>query len=1253
MKAILTNYFKALANVASQGDAREESFYSCLETLLQQFAAATDRSEAHVTVLPKKTEAGNPDFRVWNGQDRIIGYIEAKKPTEENLDHVESTEQLKRYRGTFPNLILTNFFEFRLYRDGQLVDRVLAARPFVLHQLGAVPPVEKGDELFNLLEQFCSFSLPRSYTAESLAVGLAKRTRFLRDVVADELREAQAKQQGVLLGFYEAFQKYLIANLTTEDFADLYAQTVTYGLFAARTRIPPSNPPVDGGKTPPSRPPAGGGRPFNRRMAYYSIPRTIGILRDVFQFISLGDLPKQLEWIVDDISEVLAVADAGGILDRFYHEGKGSDPIVHFYETFLAQYDPEERERRGVYYTPEPVVSYIVRSLHKLLKGKFGRSDGLASKGVTLLDPAAGTMTFIARACQEAVQEFEEKYGAGGREEFIRDHILKNFYAFELMMAPYAVGHLKMSFFLEELGHRLSDDERFQFYLTNTLEMEELEQTHLPGMASLAEESRLAGVVKKRCPILVVLGNPPYSGHSSNRGAWIRGLIEDYKQVDGKPLGEKNPKWLQDDYVKFLRFAQWKIEQTGQGLVGMITNHSYLDNPTFRGMRQSLMQTFDQIYVLDLHGNSLKREACPDGSVDENVFDIRQGVAIAFFIKTSPPIPLSADGEGEGQRPGGEVYHADLWGLREDKYDWLLGHDVETTDWQEIHPKSEFYLFLPRDEAALEQYSEFVKVTDIFPVNSVGIVTSRDRFVVDFDREALKRRIRMFRDTSMPDEVLRKAFGLKDKKGWTLAEKRKKVQQDKTWEQKIVHYLYRLFDTRWIFYHPDAIERGRGEVMRHMMVGDNVALMTCRQLSQLSWTHAMVSDQISDDCMVSNRTRERGYLMPLYLYPDTSKKDLFSDLEPDGRKPNLNPKVVAALERQWGAEFRPHPHTPSPQAGRGQGGEVSLVEGVQGGGVSPAGGEQEGWTLPAEGGTGESRWRTPPRLWEKLKPLAREMRRNPTPAEDKLWQRLRNHKVLGFKFRRQHPIDRFIVDFYCSKAHLVIEVDGLIHQYTQEQDAVRQEFLESLGFRVLRFTNDQVNNDLEGVVKQISAALREKKQAFSPGDIFHYIYAILYADTYRAKYAEFLKTDFPRIPFTADFELFRTLGALGKRLVDLHLLRSEELDPPVARFQGQGDNRVARTQTHGFRYEPKEERVYINRTQYFTPVPLELWEYQVGGYQVLDKWLKDRKERRLTLEEIKTYCRVVTAIQRTIALQEEIDALYLEAEKTLVEMDIT
>jgi hypothetical protein len=1040
VKAILKSYLKSLAGVVQQGDAREESFYSTLANMLQQYAGATGNDQVHITTLPRKTRAGNPDFRVWNGKDRIIGYIEAKKPSETNLDQIEHSEQLERYRRTFPNLILTNFIEFRLYRDGQMVDRVQIAPPIAI-QLGQTPTVENADHLLSLLERFIAFSLPRSFTAESLAIELAKRTRFLRDVVLDELLEEQAADRGDLLGFYEAFQRFLIANLTLEAFADLYAQTVTYGLFAARTRA------TNG---------------FTRKMAYDYIPRTIGILRDVFRFISTGDLPKQVEWMVDDLAEVLSLADATGILDRYYREGKGSDPIVHFYETFLAEYDPEERERRGVYYTPEPVVDYIVRSLHHLLVTRFNRPDGLAARGVTLLDPAAGTMTFVARAVQLAVQEFERKYGAGGREVFIGEHILKNFYAFELMMAPYAVGHLKMSFYLEELGHRLSENERFQFYLTNTLETAKLEQTNLPGMASLADESRLAEEVKKKRPILVILGNPPYSGHSSNRGDWILSLINDYKQVDGKPLGEKNPKWLQDDYVKFLRFAQWKIDQAGQGVVGMITNHSYLDNPTFRGMRNSLMRTFDEIFVLDLHGNSLKRETTPEGGKDENVFDIRQGVAIAFFVKHLP--------EKQGLAV---VQHSECWGLRDEKYAWLAENDLDTTEWQPLQPKAEFYLFLPRDEASLEQYNSFIKVTDLFPVHSVGIVTARDKLTIHWTPEEAWQTAVTF--ANMEPELARQAYDLgKDARDWRVTWAQKDLKTSGLERGKIVPILYRPFDVRYTYYTGNS--RGfhcmpRDDVMRNFISQNNIALISPRQNKNEFGVYTTIHIGTHKTVAVY----DINYYFPLYLYPHNSQKDLFSLLEPQVTKPNLNPVVLDSLEIAY--------------------------------------------------------------------------RQKPTPEE-----------------------------------------------------------------------------------------------------IFYYVYAVLHADFYRQKYAEFLKIDFPRIPFTASHPLFQTLAALGERLAGLHLLKSPELEPPQARFDGQGDNRVATSKSQGFVYDPKEERVYINKTQYFAPVPLELWEYQIGGYQVLEKWLKDRRGRRLSLDEIKTYCQVVTAIRRTIEVQEEIDALYPQVEEEVVGM---
>jgi hypothetical protein len=1058
-RAIFTDYFKALHVVAQQGDAREESFYPALAQMLQAVAQATHRTHIRVTTLPKPTESGNPDFRLWNGTDRIVGYVEAKNPTAERLDETEESDQLRRYRDTFPNLILTNFFEFRLYRNGERVETVVAARPFVLTRLRAAPVVEKPDELFGLLDRFLDFSLPRAFTAESLAVELAKRTRFLRDVVRQQLEQEKAAP-GMLTGFFEAFQRYLIGTLRVEDFADLFAQTITYGLFAARIRAQNS---------------------FNRRAAFDSIPHTIGVLRDLFRFISLGELPEQLAWCVDDLAEVLAVADAPGILARYYRNGKGSDPIVHFYETFLAQYDPAERERRGVYYTPEPVVSYIVRSVHEILKTEFERPDGLASDGVTLLDPAAGTMTFVARAAQEAVAEFESKYGTGGRADFIRRHILKNFYAFELMMAPYAVGHLKMSFFLEELGYRLADEERVPFYLTNTLDIEELQQSRLPGFSALAEESRLAGQVKKQTPILVIVGNPPYSGHSANVGPWIRGLIESYKQVDGQPLAEKNPKWLQDDYVKFIRFAQWKIQQAGRGVVGMITNHSYLDNPTFRGMRQSLMQTFDAIYVLDLHGNSLKKETCPDGSKDENVFDIRQGVAIAFFIK-----------RGAKGKARSVVHHAEVWGLRQAKYDWLTKHDRKKTKWAKLQPTSPFYLFVPRAADLETRYCRFVSVPEIFPVHSVGIVTARDRLTIHWSADEVWTTVRAF--CRMAPELARRGYELgKDARDWKVALAQKDLLDSGPTREKVVPILYRPFDVRYTYYTGRSSGfhcRPRPEVMQHMLAGNNVALITPRRVEQVGpWQHAFVTHLVSDHVAVSLKTID--YHFPLYLQAPAAQSDDCPESEPGGstlmlfepraayraRKPNLNPVLVAGLTRAYGKE----------------------------------------------------------------------------------------------------PV---------------------------------------------------------------------------PEDIFHYVYAMLYAPRYRSKYAQFLRMDFPRIPFTTDPKLFSKLASLGAKLVSLHLLQSPQLDPPVCRFEGPGDGTVGKGGDQALRYDRAQKRVYINATQYFGPVAESVWRYEVGGYQVCLKWLKDRSERRLGLEEIRTYCRIVTALHHTIELQKQIDALYPAAERHLVTMPL-
>ncbi|MEA3356576.1 MAG: type ISP restriction/modification enzyme [Candidatus Bipolaricaulota bacterium] len=423
-----------------------------------------------------------------------------------------------------------------------------------------------------------------------------------------------------------------------------------------------------------------------------------------------------------------------------------------------------------------------------------------------------------------------------------------------------------------------------------------------------------------------------------------------------------------------------------------------------------------------------------------------------------------------------KVYHADLWGLREKKYAWLSEHGCETTGWQEIQPRTEFYLFVPQDTEVLERYNQFVKVTDIFPVNSVGIVTSRDRFVFDFDREVLKRRIRTFLDPNLPEDVVRETFKLRDSHAWSLKKARQAIGQDKNWEDKIVRCLYRPFDVRWLFYHSAVIERGREEVMRHMLAGENLALLVSRQVVS-DFRHALVAEDVTNFNNIDVAGRfGSGYQFPLYLYPVTDWRDLLTH-ETAERRPNLNPVVVSALAHAYG----------------------------------------------------------------------------------------------------QKPF---------------------------------------------------------------------------PEEIFHYIYAVLYAPTYREKNAQFLKIDFPKIPFTVDFELFKALSALGKQLVDVHLLRSSELDPPIVRFQGKGDD-ILRTGKKNLRYDLDTQRVYINPGQYFEGVSPQVWEYRIGGYQVCHKWLKDRKDRLLSLDEIRTYCHIVTALARTIDIQSSIDELYPNVEEKLFPIELT
>ena len=792
-------------------------------------------------------------------------------------------------------------------------------------------------------------------------------------------------------------------------------------------------------------------------MAAYNLPKTNPFLRKLFAEIAGVDMPDTIGWAVDDVVELLKHADMAEIL-RDFGKGKGKeDPVVHFYETFLAAYDPKMREVRGVYYTPEPIVSYIVRSIDHLLKTRFNRPKGLADENTLILDPATGTATFLYFVINQIYQKFARQKGAW--DDYVAKHLLNRIFGFELLMAPYAVAHLKLGMQLQETGYKFGSDQRLGIYLTNTLK-EAAKKSELLFAGWIADEANAAAEIKRDKPILVILGNPPYSGISANRGEWITKLIEDYRIVDGQPLREKKV-WLADDYVKFLRFGQWRIDRTGQGILAFITNHGYLDNPTFRGMRQSLMNTFSDIYVFDLHGSSKKKQKPKKGAEDNNVFDIQQGVAIAFFVKEL------------GKEGPAKIHHTELWGTREGKYQQLSETAIDTTSWKLVKPHSPYYFFIQRSERYGKEYESAWKIGDIFTVNQSAIVTARDGFAVALDKETLKQRIKIFRDQIIDDTTIESQLKLKENYAWRISTARKELMGVKNWERYFAKVLYRPFDIRHIYYHPAVVWRTRDDTMEHMRQS-NLALATTRSVEIGHFEHVFCTREIMDHHAVS--LKEINYLFPLYIYESKKKGNrkkegslaLFKDSGEYGHHyPNLNGKFLTALA-------------------------------------------------------------------EKLK-LSQE------------------------------------------------EPHGL-------------------------------------------------PKGITPEDIFHYAYAVFHSPTYRTRYAEFLKIDFPRLPLTSDIKMFRTLAIKGEELVALHLMESPKLADFITEFPEKGDNMVEKV-----RCTDNNNRVWINPKQYFQNVPKECWEFHIGGYRVCEKWLKDRKGRKLGYDDIEHYQKIVVALKETSRLMKEID----------------
>ena len=872
----LKAYMRAVRKELRSGRATEHSYRPALKTLIE----AVGPPGIQAVNEPTQGEYGAPDFIVHqNGVP--VGHVECKN-IGVDLDEVEQSAQLLRYRDALPNLILTDYVEFRWYVNG-----LRRATGMLAHSNDEKLKGLSTRTVGPIWESFFDADGIAISNPAELAQRMAGKTRLLREHIRGILDEDDAGVAS-LSQLLESYREVLIARLSADQFADLQAQTIAYGLFAARWLYD------------------GAPQTFNRQAAAFA--QTTPFLRDVFGRVAGPSADPRITWIIDDLARLLSRTDMAAILEDFGKRTKREDPAIHFYEDFLAAYDQQLKVQHGVFYTPEPVVSYIVRSVDQLLRREFGLADGLAdtstvetksengetrsSPRVLILDPAAGTGSFLREVIAVIRADLEQRGLGGAWPDYVQQHLLPRLFGFELLMAPYAIAHLKLALEIGGDPHQFTRpaNGRLNIFLTNALEEAHGEAAQVMFGAEIAREARQADAVKRDRPVMVVIGNPPYAGHSANKGKWIRDLAADYKA--GIPELQKpgQAKWLSDDYVKFIRFAQWRIERTGEGVLGFITNHSYLDNPTFRGMRRSLMRTFDEIYILDLHGNVKKNEQAPDGGIDQNVFDIQQGVAIALFVKRN------------GGRGDARVYHEDVWGDRDEKQAWLASNDVATVEWTELSPKSAHYLFVPRDEALVDEYEHGHSLPEIFAPSgdpAPGVVTTHDQFAISWTTEDAVSKVERLLATKSEEEA-RAVWRLCAQDQWQY-ERAKDELASGHWRDRIEPILYRPFDERTTVFDRNVAVHRRERITRHMRTNGNLAMCVGRAgqvIGSKTWDVVFSSAFPTD---INLFRRGGNCLFPLYVYADPC--DMEIDV-PD-RSPNLAPEFIAEVAAALDLEFTP------------------------------------------------------------------------------------------------------------------------------------------------------------------------------------------------------------------------------------------------------------------------------------------------------------------------------------------------------------
>lgn len=902
----LSQYITEINTLRQTGMATEHSYRLALQQLLSSMLP-------NMIVINDgaRMECGAPDFQIIEKSNRLpVFYVETKQIGDSDLDgKKQHKEQFDRYKKSLSYVIFTDFLEFHFYQDGQLVETIeLIEEENKLFVLG-----EKNLSRFkSLIASFGTASPTPLRSATALAERMAAKARLLENVIYHTIERALKDQRYYdededseeiepsedLIDLYEAFRGVLNEGLNTKIFADLYAQTVTYGLFAARLQDSQEY------------------KEFSRLTAGIFIPKTYPLLKQIFQSLASSYVDDSFAWIIDDLVSLFRVTDVKSLLESYYNNTRRNDPMIRFYEDFLKAYDPTKKDICGVYYTPEQVVDFMVKSVDEILQSHFNLLRGLADYStiehevvnvksqdpnspdgfgrkkkefhrVQILDPATGTGTFLAEIVKLIYSKFKNQPGLW--QKYVDDVLFPRLNGFEFMMAPYSIAHIKLDLLLAETGYKHTGKKRLNIYLADSLKEPNSNPVTTNFAYKLSREIKKADRIKRDKPIMVMVGNPPYNGESINKGEWIMQKLEQYKHEPGLTYNIEDTKWVNDDYVKFIRLAQNYIERGGTGVVAYINPHGYLDNPTFRGMRYELLKAFDEIRIVNLHGNAKKKEHCPDGSKDENVFNIQQGVCINIFIKTGK----------KAESELGKVYYADVWGKKRKKLDFLKESSIADLSFTEVDSKAPRYYFVPIDNSKEEDFFNGINLAKMFDVGGVGMRTHRDTLAYQHTSSAIKSVLYDFKD--LTEAEVKTKYGIrKESRDQKVSFAQSHIKAWGVKDEYIHRATYRPFDQRYTYF----TNKSKGfiaypvyDLMHHFIDTENLGLIIGQQgqvVGDMPWNLAFITDSPTD---LNVFYRGGGYVYPLYV-----TELIGNELQV---RVNIKPAILKEIEARLGETVEP------------------------------------------------------------------------------------------------------------------------------------------------------------------------------------------------------------------------------------------------------------------------------------------------------------------------------------------------------------